>query len=325
MSATGCPKGLLRQASALWSMMDELSQNDPGAYRKLIEKQMREGAEFSAPPRLVSGLRTEILEPRGGPLYINICSWKRVPAPLDGSQPVPVCGGPPATDEDESGEWFTVMDVALNPAVLQECKTDSREMDQVCLLAMSFAQQQHKLRLSQRYTVTGNRPKSSPEDVYRRLGFRQRPDPSATSVRQPDTVISQTPASLLQQISSLHVEESEVEPARRLIFESVGPPKENLIQVISSTPTAPRQTPEFNLRVKDEAAGVCRSVELTVELPKVSSTADCHLSISQDDVLLEVEDLYHLLLELPETVDEERASATFDKKKRRLTLTVACL
>lgn len=49
-----------------------------------------------------------------------------------------------------------------------------------------------------------------------------------------------------------------------------------------------------------------------------------HFSL-QDDVLLEVEDLYSLLVELPETVNEDTASAVFNKKKRRLTLKVDVL
>lgn len=42
----------------------------------------------------------------------------------------------------------------------------------------------------------------------------------------------------------------------------------------------------------------------------------------QDNVLLEVEDVYYLLLEFPLTVNEDTASAIFNKKKRRLTLRV---
>lgn len=45
----------------------------------------------------------------------------------------------------------------------------------------------------------------------------------------------------------------------------------------------------------------------------------------QDDVLLEVEDLYYLLLKLPESVNEDTAAAVFNKKKQRLTLTVCIL
>lgn len=42
----------------------------------------------------------------------------------------------------------------------------------------------------------------------------------------------------------------------------------------------------------------------------------------QDDVLLEVEDVYYLLLEFPKIVIEDSASAIFNKKKRQLTLRV---
>lgn len=46
---------------------------------------------------------------------------------------------------------------------------------------------------------------------------------------------------------------------------------------------------------------------------------------TQEDVLLEVEDVYYLLLEFPKTVNEDTAAAIFNKKKRRLTLKVDIL
>lgn len=49
--------------------------------------------------------------------------------------------------------------------------------------------------------------------------------------------------------------------------------------------------------------------------------AEC-IFVLQDDVLLEVEDIYHLLLEFPKTVIEDTATAIFNKKTRRLTLKV---
>lgn len=42
----------------------------------------------------------------------------------------------------------------------------------------------------------------------------------------------------------------------------------------------------------------------------------------EDDILLEVEALYYLRLDFPADVDEDTASAVFNKKKRTLTLTV---
>ncbi|KAM4627589.1 PIH1 domain-containing protein 2 [Polymixia lowei] len=325
MSSVGCPKDVLQQVDHLWSILDDLSENDPKAYQSFIEKQMREGVELSAPPQPDSCLRTEILGPKEGLLFINICGWKRVPAPQDPSKPIPMCGGKLETDIGDGGDWYSVLDVALSPAVLHEAKKDKREMDQVYLLALSFTHQQHGLRLSQQYTVTSSILKGSLDDMQRRIGFKKHLNSSATSTKQPDTA-TQTPNSLLQQISSLRAQQSEEDSAAQHIFGPSEHKKKNLIQVISSTFTAqPRKKPEYQLKVNTDPEGVSRSVELTVELPKVRSMSECHLSISQDDVLLEVEDKYHLLLELPEIVNEDSASATFNKKKRRLTLTVTVL
>ncbi|KAK5929517.1 hypothetical protein CgunFtcFv8_010742 [Champsocephalus gunnari] len=193
---SGSTGDVLQQVNQFWSILDDLSQNDPAAYRELIEKQMKEGAGFSAPPELDSCIRTEMLEPKKGSLYINICSWKRVPAPQDPSRPLPVCAGKLETDENEG--ICTVLDVAFNPAVLQESKKDKTE---VYMLTLSFAQQHLGMRLSQEYTVVSCSPKSNPEDLHRRLGFRQWPYTSSKT----DTA-SQTPADLLQQITALRSE-----------------------------------------------------------------------------------------------------------------------
>lgn len=61
MTSAGSTEDVLRQVNQFWSVLDDLCQNDPAAYRKFIETQMKEGAEFSAPPQLHSCLRTEIV------------------------------------------------------------------------------------------------------------------------------------------------------------------------------------------------------------------------------------------------------------------------
>lgn len=61
MTSAGSTEDVLRQVNQFWSVLDDLCQNDPAAYRKFIEKQMKEGAEFSSPPQLHSCLRTEIV------------------------------------------------------------------------------------------------------------------------------------------------------------------------------------------------------------------------------------------------------------------------
>nr|XP_019943797.1 PREDICTED: PIH1 domain-containing protein 2 isoform X1 [Paralichthys olivaceus] len=309
------PEDVLQQVSQLWSMMDELSLSDPAAYRRFIHTQLEEGAGFTSPPELDSCLCAEVLEPNKGLLYLNICSWKRVPVRQDPSKPLPICAGKLETDTSESPGLYTVLDVALNPAVLENNKKDKTAL---YTLSLSFAQQQHGLRLSQQYTVITCSPKSSPEDLHRRLGFQQWPNS-----RQPDTA-SQTPAALLQQIASLRSGQQDDEPAARIICTPAENKKKDLIQVISST-FEQTQKPMHQLQVKTDTAGVPHSVELTVELPKVHSVSECQLRISKDDVLLEVEDVCYLLLDFPITVNEDTASAVFNKKKRQLALKVDVL
>ncbi|XP_040039703.1 PIH1 domain-containing protein 2 isoform X1 [Gasterosteus aculeatus] len=313
MSSTGSTPDVFQQVNQFWSILDDLSQSDPAAYDEFIKKQMKEGAEFCSPPELDSCLCTEILEPKKGSLFINICRWKRVPAPRDPSMALPACAGKLETDTDERQGWYSVLDVALNPAVLQESKKDKRE---VHTLAVGFARQQHGMSLSQHYTVVNCSPKSSPEDVRRRLGYEQWSNTSS----QPD-IATQDPSALLQQISSLRSENQHKEPAGQIISRPAEHKKTNLIQVISTTFVQPEK-PKYQLEVKTNIVGSAHSMELTVDLPKVRSMSECQLRISKDDVLLEVEDVYHLLLEFPKTVIEDTATAIFNKKTRRLTLKV---
>lgn len=92
---------------------------------------------------------------------------------------------------------------------------------------------------------------------------------------------TQTPGSLLKQISSLREGENEGSPTVRLTSDPAEHQKKNLIQVISSTVTARPQKPEYQLSVNSDPEGISRSVELTVELPKVSAMSECQLRISQ--------------------------------------------
>uniref|UniRef100_A0A8C5E449 PIH1D1/2/3 CS-like domain-containing protein n=1 Tax=Gouania willdenowi TaxID=441366 RepID=A0A8C5E449_GOUWI len=191
---TGGEPGLLQQVSHFWSMLDDLCEKQPEVYRSFIEKQMKNGEELRKAPELHSSVRADMLEPNKGFLYVNICTWKRVPAAESRDKPLPMC--------------------------------------------------EHM--------------------------------------------------------------------------------KKNLIQVISSTCAEPQQ-PQYQLEVKPDINGAPCSLCLTVELPKVCSMSECQLSVSKSDILLEVEEVYHLLLEFPKTINEDTASAIFKKKERKLIVTADIL
>ncbi|KAM9318903.1 PIH1 domain-containing protein 2 [Pholidichthys leucotaenia] len=312
-------KDVLQHVDQFFSMLDDLFESDPEAYRRFIEKTMKEGAESGSPPELHSCIRTDMLEPNTGLLYINICSWKSVPAPQGPSRPLPVCAGKLETGTDEGQGCYSVLDIALNPAVLRENRENKTELNRVYVVALNFAQRSHGMRLSQQYSVVNCSPRSSRDELHHRLGFQKWPKVSKHS-----NTVSQTPADLLPQISSLESEKQFEDSLGQIVCRPAENIEKNLIQVISTTSAEP-QTPHYHIEVKTDRVGVSHSVELTVELPLVRCMSECQLSVSEDDALLDVEDVYHLLVEFPKAVNEDTASAIFNKTKRRLTLKVDVL
>lgn len=61
MFSSGDAEGVLQQVSQFWSLLDDLADSDPDAYRSLIHKQIEEGSEFASPPELDSCVCTEML------------------------------------------------------------------------------------------------------------------------------------------------------------------------------------------------------------------------------------------------------------------------
>lgn len=58
--SSGSAGDVLQQVSQVWSMLDDLSESDPAAYRSFMDKQMQAGGELTAPPELHTCLRTEV-------------------------------------------------------------------------------------------------------------------------------------------------------------------------------------------------------------------------------------------------------------------------
>ncbi|XP_072548249.1 PIH1 domain-containing protein 2 [Salminus brasiliensis] len=310
---------VLQQVNQFWSILDEMSQNNPGAYRTFIERQLREGAEGLTPPRPHCCLRSSVQRPEDKILYVNLCGWKRVPAPSAPTQPVPVCGGK-LEMVAEKNENYCVVEVAFNPEVLQRAEASTQEMEQIHLLALSFIQQQHKLRLSQQFTVTKAKLKGSVQAMKRRLMMQHQCESST-----PDPQTEPAP-SLLQQISSLRMEETKEDSTIQLTLgKEEGKAKPGLIEVISSTVSAKPQQPKHQITVCSESSASSSILKLCVELPGVCSVSQCRLSITKDDVLLKVEDMYYLHLWFPEPVSEETCCATFHKKKHMLIVTASVL
>ncbi len=60
-SSPGTDVDMHKQAQHIWAMLDELADSDPSAYKKFIEKNMKESKETMVPAKPYMCVRTKIL------------------------------------------------------------------------------------------------------------------------------------------------------------------------------------------------------------------------------------------------------------------------
>ncbi|NXV89759.1 PIHD2 protein, partial [Calonectris borealis] len=317
----------LARAAQLWSLLDEMAENEPRAYRRLLRQQRAEAERLCAPPEPHLCLRARPARGRGakprlgplqgvvgGPLFINVCSWKKVPAPKAPTDPTPVSAGP-LEEVSGEGDLYSIIDIAYNPDVLQRGEENPEEMEHLIHLTLKFIEERCNLILSYLYTIESFKVKGSLEAMQQRLKGMQMPTPHLSQNTKKELTLDQL----------LHTTEAEDCSNTPVLLKegSVTQSEVHLIEEITSTEMPEKlSTPVYEIITVKDANKKPRKIELKIELPKVSSVSECDLRISKDDVIIEVPEKYKLQLHLPELVDEETTTAVFNKGKRLLFITV---
>uniref|UniRef100_A0A8C6JFC2 PIH1 domain-containing protein 2 n=1 Tax=Melopsittacus undulatus TaxID=13146 RepID=A0A8C6JFC2_MELUD len=248
------------------------------------------------------------------PLFINVCSWKRVPAPKGPTDPTPVSAGPLEHVCGE-GDLYSIIDVAYNPEVLQRGQENPEKMEHLIHLTLKFVEERCNLTLSHLYTIESFKCKGSLETMQQRLRGRQRPAPHLSQNTKKELTLEE----LLRTMEAEDCSNASVLLKEEHVMQSKG----HLIEEIASTEMPEKlNTPVYEMITVKDANKKPLKIELRIELPKVSSVSECDLRISKDDIVIEVPGKYKLQLELPELVDEETTTAVFNKGKRILFITV---
>ncbi|XP_078674756.1 PIH1 domain-containing protein 2-like [Branchiostoma floridae x Branchiostoma belcheri] len=321
------------QAQRIWDMLDELADSDPEAYRNFISGQMQQAKEqgrrgWAPVPEPNMCVRTNIQKhlQKDGPakdarvLYLNICSFDKVPSPKTDQDPVPVSGGKMSTGTDEQG-LYAAVPIVFNPSVLQEVAKDKTAEDMLISLALEYVQHQYKLMTSSKFVKCEEKLKGDYKTLVK--AFQQLSKKGDPSGPAGSGDVLDSPQSVLHQLSNLSTEtEDKDEPVISLVSEDKPKPgRTKLIEEISSTETQLTK-PDFQLTVKDAEGSKPRRLVLKITLPLVRSVSECELDISEDDVVLEVPGKYKLETALPHSIDEERAAAKFSVKTSSLTVTM---
>nr|XP_054760238.1 PIH1 domain-containing protein 2-like [Lytechinus pictus] len=320
--------GTLKQASHVWAMLDEMANTDPAAYQRFIKKTMEEGKENMDLPKPFACMKTSIITPSKSVLYLNLCSWKKIPKPTSDSDPIAVATGPLEESKDASGK-YTVVRLAFNPYVLEESFQNAVDRDLLINLGMDYVENQHKVKLSRSYKeCQGLKFKgdiSTLTSVKRFFGKREKTEEEVLEENlaglSPDTLLGK-----IHELSNQDLEQSDLED--RLKDLAVGSTKDpdvdrkgGLIQEISSTKLELPE-PEYSLDLQEGDEKGPRRLELRLELHGVQSVSQCELDISEDEVNLFVEGKYDLHLCFPELISESDAKAKFYKKSSVLLVTL---
>ncbi|XP_417932.4 PIH1 domain-containing protein 2 isoform X1 [Gallus gallus] len=316
---------VLGRAARLWALLDEMAENQPRAYRRLLREQRAQAERFCARPEPRLCVRTlpaagkphPGLGPARGaacaPLFVNVCGWRRVPGPAELRASIPVIAGP-LQEAAGGGDSYSVIDIAYNPDVLQRREENPEAMEHLIHLTLKFVEEQYNLILSHSYKIESFKLKGSPERMWQRLKGGQLPPPHLGQNTEKELTLDQL-------LHSIEAEDRSDAPV--LLKEgSITQSEVQLIEEISSTEVPEElSTPAYKMTTVRDANNKPVRIELKVELPKVSSVSECDLRISKDDVIIDVPEKYKLQLDLPELVDEEMTTAVFNKEKGVLFIT----
>uniref|UniRef100_A0A9L0JJ70 PIH1 domain containing 2 n=1 Tax=Equus asinus TaxID=9793 RepID=A0A9L0JJ70_EQUAS len=266
-------KGLLSQVTQFWNLLDDLAESNPESYEKFIQQQLKEGKQLCAAPEPQLCLQTRILKPKEKILFINLCGWKRIPAPQSTTHPVPLSIGRPE-DMSEASDVYTVIDVAYNPDVLQAAEKDQVKKDQLIWMAMKCIEEQLQFTLSHSYHITKFRIKGSIQRMKQNL-MRIQTDP--TDLRE-----KMRKELTLEQIRSSTVSNTDHFPQLLLPKNQVSGKTGCLIEEMSSTEIqVEMKRPTYELKVVVDQNEKPLKIELKVELPGINSVSLCDLSVSE--------------------------------------------
>ncbi|GMH59918.1 hypothetical protein TrRE_jg3306 [Triparma retinervis] len=187
------------QAENMWSMLNDMSQNDPQAYEEFIKEQMdgaQEEAEenkkkartFTPNPSFVvkakfsnanSGLKIKNAKgvEASGKLFINMCSHDGVQRPLD-TQGSPVSDDRPGLDNlqiplvvgdlrpaaDAGGDPVAAVDIVLNPWCIEMVMKNNVFRAQIVELGLNWLQQEQHCKLEKGWKVIKSKYKGGTGD-----------------------------------------------------------------------------------------------------------------------------------------------------------------
>ncbi|XP_022783989.1 PIH1 domain-containing protein 2-like isoform X2 [Stylophora pistillata] len=278
---------VLNQADSMWKMLDDLADSDPEAYKRFIDKTLKEGSTYFKPPESCFCICTTLL-PKviTRELFVNICSWEQMLAPKSENDPIPVMAGE-MQDVKDGQSTYSVVDVIVHPAVTKGVLNSKDRKNLLVHVALDYLENAKQIQVSRKYKNFKMSFKGDPKALrkYLRHGREQALNP--TNSEKPGKGVLESPESLLRQLSSITVTENQQDGNVPIdLFErSAEKPKKGLIEEVSSTNTVPQPvtpvTPSYEVLEKDAEDSRPKRIVVKVNLPNITSSSQCQLDVCE--------------------------------------------
>ncbi|XP_068711210.1 PIH1 domain-containing protein 2-like [Montipora foliosa] len=313
---------LLGQADSVWKMLDDLAESDPEAYKRFIDKTLKEGSTLFKPPEPCFCISTVLLPSVvvTHELFVNICTWEQMPAPKSENDPIPVVAGE-LQEKAEGKLTYSVVDIIVNPVVTKGIANSKDRRNLLVHVALDYLENTKKIQLSRKYKNSKKAFKGDPKTLRQYLRHEKEHGITPTDGEKQSPKVSDSPGSLLKQLSSIAVSETKPEGTSgiKLFENSVDLPKKALIEEVSSTNFTPQPTtPKYEVLVKDAETAKPRRVIVRMDLPNGVSSSECQLDACENELSLNVPGKCKLRIKLPEKVDPDLTEATFNTTTYRM-------
>nr|XP_006823603.1 PREDICTED: PIH1 domain-containing protein 2-like [Saccoglossus kowalevskii] len=267
----------MKQAQHIWSMLDELSDSDPEAYKKFLDKTLQEGIENMAPPKAYMCIHTDMFTPRKEKLYVNIVSWDKIPEPKTNFDPIPVTATD-ITQITEDNDTFSTIICAFNPSTLDQCCKNSKDQHLLINLALDLVRDKNKVKISRKYELCFDFNFKGDQRLLKNTFSKSEPQE-----QEGKDVASymDNPESMLQHLGLSKSEAGmcKVNFEKKMNLEKKSNSSKKLIQEMGNEEKFVE--PTYEISIKDVSGKKPRRIVLKISLPEVHSVQECDLNISK--------------------------------------------
>mmetsp|Transcript_3509 Transcript_3509/g.7282 ORF Transcript_3509/g.7282 Transcript_3509/m.7282 type:complete len:634 (+) Transcript_3509:26-1927(+) len=275
-------------------------------------------------------------------IFLNLCISDKIPRPtqerkVEGSTwSLPYAVGQPRHDQDGVGKPCLTFDCAFNPYAFQVADSSSRFKQLMCETAISGANQLLKKqgeKASSDYKVLKNKKckGGAPGAIIAAQASIERPDQAPKPSGERTYSLSEEGPKLYRELmaSQFKDKRSEATSAEPEEVEDTQEQKEDATQGV--------RAPKYKLvhsnpldyadciDTREKAYKRPALLRLEIQVPLLDKLSDASIDLQPKLLVFALKDIYYLEVKLPYEVEEAKANAKFDRKKKRLNVTLPTL